>query len=167
MLPRWFRKIKRDLQYASTYEFLRKRSFDNILEIGSGDGLQSFKRRIRAKRFIATDVVKTKFVDEVADVTNLRYINDSFDLVLCNQVLEHVFDFHKAVKELIRVTKKGGLIMVSVPFVYPIHDKPNDFWRFTEYSIKRLFNLPIVFEKKVLNYVKPFYSAYIVIFSKK
>lgn len=49
----------------------------------------------------------------------------SFDLVLCNQVLEHVPDPIRAFKNLLLLAKPGGFIWVSVPVINRIHDEPN------------------------------------------
>ena len=47
--------------------------------------------------------------DVKADITNLPFNDDSFDIVFCNHVLEHIQDDTKAMKELYRVMKKGGM----------------------------------------------------------
>lgn len=54
-------------------------------------------------------------VDVKADILNLPFEDDQFDLVLCNHVLEHITDDHKAMSELYRVIKPGGLGIFQVP----------------------------------------------------
>lgn len=54
-------------------------------------------------------------VDVKADILNLPFEDDLFDLVLCNHVLEHIIDDHKAMSELYRVIKPGGLGIFQVP----------------------------------------------------
>ena len=56
------------------------------------------------------------------DVQNLPFADNSFDLIICNHVLEHVFDEKKAIKELFRVVAKDGLAILQVPFS-PILEK--------------------------------------------
>lgn len=53
--------------------------------------------------------------DKVLDITHIDYPDNSFDFVLCNHVLEHIEDESAAVKELIRITKDGGTIELSMP----------------------------------------------------
>ena len=52
-------------------------------------------------------------------------VKASFDLVICNQVLEHVPDPIRALKNLELMTKPGGYIWLSVPVINRIHDEPN------------------------------------------
>jgi SAM-dependent methyltransferase len=53
------------------------------------------------------------------------------DLVLCEQVLEHVCDPIKAMRNLTRLARPGGTVIVSTPFLVRIHAAPDDYWRFT------------------------------------
>ncbi len=57
------------------------------------------------------------------DIHNMPFKNNSFDVILCNHVLEHVQDDKKAIKEINRVMKKDGFSILQVPFYYPIPEK--------------------------------------------
>lgn len=52
---------------------------------------------------------------ERIDITDIRFPDDSFDLILCSHVLEHVPDDRKAISELFRVLKPGGTAFLLVP----------------------------------------------------
>jgi SAM-dependent methyltransferase len=78
-------------------------------------------------------------VDVVGTVYDLPFEDESFDIVLCMVVMEHLEDPRKAISEMRRVLKQGGSIIVSVPFLFPIHDAPGDYWRFTKYGLRVLF----------------------------
>jgi hypothetical protein len=54
-----------------------------------------------------------------------------YDLVICEQVLEHVTDPFAAVKTLRRLCRRDGFVFVSTPFLVRLHDAPGDYWRFT------------------------------------
>ena len=60
---------------------------------------------------------------------------DQFDVVICEQVLEHVLDPCRAVKTLYDLTSPGGLVIVSTPFMVRVHELAlyglRDYWRFT------------------------------------
>jgi SAM-dependent methyltransferase len=56
------------------------------------------------------------------DVQNLPFADNSFDLIICNHVLEHVFDEKRAIQELFRVLTKGGQAILQVP-ISPILEK--------------------------------------------
>ncbi len=70
-------------------------------------------------------------VDFYYDGKTLPFENESFDAVLCSEVLEHVPDLDAALTELIRVLKPNGKMLITVPFVWPEHELPYDFRRFT------------------------------------
>jgi SAM-dependent methyltransferase len=53
------------------------------------------------------------------DITALPFEDNSFDVVICSEVLEHIPDDHKAVSELIRIVKPGKILAVSVPRAWP------------------------------------------------
>lgn len=71
-----------------------------------------------------------------AEATGLP--SDSFDLVLCTQVLEHCSEPWVAMREISRILKKGGHCVFSAPHVWFFHPHPGDFWRFTQQGIVRL-----------------------------
>lgn len=86
------------------------------------------------------DVREGSGVDRVASVYDLPFKDGEFENVLCMSVLEHLEEPRKAIKEMWRVLKPGGRIIVSVPFLFPIHDAPGDYWRFTKYGLQQLFS---------------------------
>lgn len=61
-----------------------------------------------------------------------------YDLVICEQVLEHVENPLTAVGNLKALCAPGGLLLVSTPFLIPIHPNPGDFWRFTPDGLRKL-----------------------------
>jgi SAM-dependent methyltransferase len=67
----------------------------------------------------------------------LPFGDGEFDTVLCNQVVEHVPDPEALFRELTRVLRKGGRLIVTVPFSYRIHSEPTDYHRFTHYALAR------------------------------
>lgn len=61
-----------------------------------------------------------------------------YDVVVCEQVLEHVVDPCAAVRNLRRLCRPGGQILISTPFLIRIHGSPNDYWRFTPLGLRTL-----------------------------
>lgn len=75
--------------------------------------------------------------DVFADASRLPIADASVDNVICLEVIEHLFDPGAALSEIDRVLKPGGRAWISIPFMYPIHNAPYDFQRFTEYGLRR------------------------------
>jgi SAM-dependent methyltransferase len=62
----------------------------------------------------------------------------AFDLVFCEQVLEHVPDPVQASRNLFALIRPGGFAVVSVPFMVRIHREPEDYWRFSPAGLRVL-----------------------------
>lgn len=71
------------------------------------------------------------------NAAQLPFCDGCFDSVVCLEVLEHVVDPGRVVMEIARVLRSGGRAWISMPFLYPLHDAPFDFQRFTEYGLRR------------------------------
>lgn len=133
----------RRYQYKQLAAFAKGKTDLKILELGSGkavNGTYTYSGKHLfddSNTFQMTDV-NPDFGHEVLDVTTMTYKN-KFDVILCLNVLEHVYDFHAAIDNMYRALKKGGTLVVAVPAFYPLHDEPGDYWRFTEHSLRKLF----------------------------
>lgn len=65
--------------------------------------------------------------------------DDAFDSALCTAVLEHLEEPELALRECHRVLKPGGIALYSVPFIWHLHEEPRDFYRFSKYGLRYLF----------------------------
>ncbi|MCW5798244.1 MAG: class I SAM-dependent methyltransferase [Nitrospira sp.] len=63
---------------------------------------------------------------------------ESFDSLVCSQVLEHVFTPGEFVRELHRVLRPGGFLLLTVPFVWDEHEQPYDYARYTSFGLLAL-----------------------------
>ncbi|MHA1342159.1 MAG: methyltransferase domain-containing protein [Promethearchaeota archaeon] len=102
-----------------------------------------------AKGFFKKCIIKTLDInpdsnaDYIADIckNNRKIIPDNtFDYILCTEVLEHTLNPFKAVNEIYRILKHNGLAFISVPFNFRIHGPLPDCWRFTKYGLESLLN---------------------------
>lgn len=69
--------------------------------------------------------------DLIADAHLLPLKSGSADCILCCEVLEHLKQPELCVQEMLRILNPRGTLILSVPFLYPIHADPQDFHRFT------------------------------------
>jgi len=102
-----------------------------------GAGKSPYRKYLNVDRYITVD----KFMDKVdikADITKLPLKGKIADTVLINQVLEHVFEYEELLKEAKRILKDNGVMILSVPFIYNVHFEPYDYFRFSEFSLKKL-----------------------------
>ncbi|TSC74224.1 MAG: methyltransferase type 11 [Parcubacteria group bacterium Gr01-1014_33] len=101
-----------------------------IVNIGSGT------RRIRSD-VLNVDILPLSHVDIIADAANLPFRDDSLDMVISEVTLEHLAEPQKAIQEMHRVLKPSGFIYVTAPFLYPFHESPNDYSRWTRNGFAR------------------------------
>ena len=66
------------------------------------------------KKYTSIDL-NSPIVDIKADICNLPFNDNSYDYILCNHVLEHIYDDEKAMKEIFRVLNKNGIAILQVP----------------------------------------------------
>jgi SAM-dependent methyltransferase len=79
-----------------------------------------------------------KRAEVYADLVRLPIANESFDVVLCTQVLEHVPEPVRVLAEAHRILRTGGMAVLTVPFLAAEHEEPHDYLRFTSYGITDL-----------------------------
>lgn len=78
-------------------------------------------------------------LDVVADLFDLPFESGSFDVILCTQVLEHINRPLEFLKELCRVLKPGGRLYLTAPQGFKEHQVPHDYYRYTSFGLKFLF----------------------------
>jgi SAM-dependent methyltransferase len=102
-----------------------------VLDVGAKQA--PYRKYFRGSRFETVDVRPELKPDFVADVQELsRFVpTDSYDLVICTEVLEHVENPRQAVEEIRRILKPNGTLLATTPFIVPYHPDPTDYWRMT------------------------------------
>lgn len=129
--------VRRNLE-----DFAKGIAGKTILEIGSGrqdlgEDAFSFQELFGpSNQFIQSDVVP-EYGHEIVDVRDIE-VEAAYDVILCLYVLEHVFELDRSVQSMHRALKAGGTLVIAVPHLYPYHDEPTDYWRFTEYGLREL-----------------------------
>jgi SAM-dependent methyltransferase len=80
-------------------------------------------------------------IDYVGSVLAIPCSDNFFDVILAQEVLEHVESPDRAVEEIYRVLKVGGYFYLQLPFIIGYHPCPNDYWRFTHQGIRELLSV--------------------------
>jgi SAM-dependent methyltransferase len=113
-----------------------------VLDVGCADGRP--RRHLSADaRYVGLDFFSTAKQwygtrpDVYADAQLLPLANASIDHSLLLDVLEHIPHPDRCLSELHRVLKPGGTLRIQVPFLYPLHDVPLDFNRWTRFGLQR------------------------------
>lgn len=121
---------------------IAKNKTSKVLNVGSGGNLENLIKKNFDDVF-SIDIDKERKPDQIIDICDENFekkINYEPSLVCCFEVLEHTKNPSKAIQNIYNILKKDDFFLVSVPFNFHIHDEPNDFFRFTHYELKMLFN---------------------------
>lgn len=112
-----------------------------LLDVGCGT--QPYRALFGADPYIGLDLdtpqTRSRGVaDAYYDGRTFPFADGHFRSVLCNQVLEHVFEPDRFVAEIRRVLSVGGKLLLTVPFVWDEHEQPFDFARYSSFGLKAL-----------------------------
>lgn len=146
LLPYGYGKIRKNVLSPGTLTLERHRLiwlylknetnfFDSNLKVLHMAPEQAFYERFRKMNnlnYVTCDL-DSPIADVKADIQNLPFQDNEFDVVFCNHVLEHISDDYKAMSELFRVMKPGGWGIFQVPI---------------RYSLEKTFEDPTITDKK-------------------
>jgi len=112
----------------------------NIVEVGS-TGYTSEIIKFNNVKTTTIDIDPDRNPDIVLSLENMeKFEDESIDVIICMEVIEHVKNPSIAVKEIHRKLKKKGIFIGSTALCYPLHDEPYDYYRYTKYGLMHLFN---------------------------
>ena len=129
------RALSRKLTRISLDRFIASHATGRrTLDIGAQNGPYAahFPHRV------ALDIRRGIGVQIIGDTQALGIADATFDVVLCTEVLEHLPEPQQAVDEMFRVLKPGGQLLLTTRFLFPIHDAPHDYFRYTKYGLRHL-----------------------------
>lgn len=112
-----------------------------VVDVGCADGRAS-KFLPEGCTYIGVDYPGTAVglygtrPDAFADARQLPFGDGSVDGVILKDVLEHIDGPQAALRECARVARTGGILVLWMPFMYPVHDAPHDYQRFTRHGLE-------------------------------
>lgn len=114
-----------------------------VLDIGCAS--KPYKELFDTEKYIGIDTDisghnhKLSNVDLFYDGTSIPFGNNTFDSIVCFEVMEVVFNPDLLLSEANRVLKNGGKALFTVPFIWDEHEQPFDYARYSSYGLRYLF----------------------------
>lgn len=132
-----------------------------VLDAGAGTGL--YRPLFSGACYQSTDFCRIEKdygeITYVCDLARIPVKRNSYDLVLLTQVLEHVPEPGRVLREIHRVLKPGGHLWLSAPFFFDEHEIPFDFYRYTRYGIEYLLH-SAGFAIETLEWLEGYYGTW-------
>jgi len=125
------RPIKIDKLGGPRINQLRRKLNITGLAVNLGSGQDNYSD------FINLDLGEYEPVHVIADFTKIPLTEASVELVACNSVLEHIYEYELVINEISRIVKKGGYLYLSVPLMSIRHHK-YDYHRWTSVGLSKL-----------------------------
>ena len=108
-----------------------------LLDVGCGS--KPYQKYFAASEYIGLDMQgRNKHADRFYDGKTFPFSDGEFDAVLTSEVLEHVFNPDEFLSEINRVLRDGGVLLLTVPFVWDEHEQPFDYARYSSFGLRHL-----------------------------
>lgn len=116
-----------------------------VLDVGCGE--KPYQSIFSVEKYVGMDIEqsghihKNENVDVFYDGKKFPFESDSFDSIISNEVLEHVFNPNEHLSEIYRVLKPGGKFLITVPFLWDEHEQPYDYARYSSFGLSHLLKI--------------------------
>lgn len=151
-LSEWIGNGRFSISYHSPYRLERQTILDavrrfsphahgQLLDIGCGHKPYAHILAPYIEQYVGLDMTDSPGghdADIIGSTLALPFDDQSFDTIVSTQVIEHVTDPQQMLREIARVLRPGGIVLITAPFAWPLHEKPHDFQRFTRYGLEHL-----------------------------
>lgn len=122
-------------------EFARVDAGLEVLTVGAGGEVGALLAgHARRNGFSVTsfDIDEKYGPDILGDICAHDFGGRTFDVIVLSEVLEHVHSPHLAIANIRAALREGGRLILTVPFLFPIHERPHDYYRYTRYGLEYL-----------------------------
>ena len=138
--------------FVNPFYFARKGLYENIAALAGnitgktldvGCGQKPYEELFSSSQYIGLEIDseenrKNKKADFFYDGSTFPFPDAEFNSMVLNQVFEHVFNPDEFLHEANRVIKPGGMLLLTVPFVWDEHEQPHDYARYSSFGIRSL-----------------------------
>ena len=126
---------------AASISDLSSQMKGNLLDVGCGT--KPYRKLFKVDNYCGLDIDSSltrnlAVADDFYDGNKFPYQSSTFDSVLCNQVLEHIFTPDDFLKEINRVMKCNAILLLTVPFIWDEHEQPHDYARYSSFGLRAL-----------------------------
>lgn len=138
-----------------------------LLDFGCGS--KPYRDLFEVEEYVGLDIeesghnLRNELIDVYYNGEEIPSDNNSFDCIFSSEVFEHVFELDLILKEIHRVCKPNGYLLITVPFVWNEHEIPYDYGRYTSFGIKFLLEktgFEIIKQTKTTNYVETIFQMW-------
>jgi ubiquinone/menaquinone biosynthesis C-methylase UbiE len=145
---KFYGRLLLDFQTLTIFKTLKKQipqMKGKMLDVGCGNSPFEFLVNQNQCEYVGIDIAGADNFDYqnskivVFDGENIPFENESFENIICTEVIEHIPSPEKIISEMHRVLKPNGLAIITLPWSARVHFAPYDFCRYTPYKLKLLF----------------------------
>jgi SAM-dependent methyltransferase len=108
-----------------------------VMDVGAKHA--PYRDKVPATHYLTLDIRPESGADIVGDLHDVPRDAASLDTIIATEVLEHCYDPDRAVAEIRRLLRPGGVCVLSTRFIHPFHADPHDYYRFTHEGLAHLF----------------------------
>ena len=149
--------ITRKSLYKHVFELAKNFQGGKLLDVGCGS--KPYKDLFKVDKYDGLEYWTeeygaTKTAEYIYDGHKFPFENNTYDYIISNEVLEHVFNPDEMLSEVNRCLKDDGKILFTVPFVWDEHEQPYDYGRYSSFGLKYLLEkhgFEIIEAKKSVN----------------
>lgn len=138
-----------------------------------GCGTQPYKEILECNEYIGVEIAgdKQDYTENIVyyDGEVLPFKDDFFDSIFSTQVFEHISNLEEILIECKRVLKNNGVMLITVPFIYPEHLMPYDYKRYTSEGVKKLlekYGFEIIEYEKTSSFIECIFQLKLVYISQ-